>query len=304
MNIQEGKIKVDLKRIMTRIMGALEFKTDPKARQEIIAAIKDDLEDILPKHGYILFEAEDHEVGMAMGQLNAIHKAAGELEEKIGNEEKDLPAWIQAHITSAYEYLKQANDNFHELKESDSEFFKGGIANGMSEQDLADHHNLPLSDIKRALNMGQAVEMEHTDDKEKAYEIAKDHVYEDPKYYDKLAKVEEADFYNIEPGNIGGMGPISLPGVDSVGSGDVPAGQADDDDEEDEDNRNVLSFEAFVNELHQIKPFEPERPGGEKLGEDDYEPGPANDPDAEMRERMKTLKKARGVISFKDFNPI
>lgn len=175
MNIQEGKIKVDLKRIMTRIMGALEFKTDPKARQEIIDAIKDDLEDILPKHGYILFEGED---------------------------------------------------------------------------------------------------------------------------------VDEADFYNIEPGNIGGMGPISLPGVDSVGSGDVPAGQADDDEEEDEDNRNVLSFEAFVNELHQIKPFEPERPGGEKLGEDDYEPGPANDPDAEMRERMKTLKKARGVISFKDFNPI
>ena len=61
MNIQEGKIKVDLKRIMTRIMGALEFKTDPKARQEIIDAIKDDLEDILPKHGYILFEGEDVE---------------------------------------------------------------------------------------------------------------------------------------------------------------------------------------------------------------------------------------------------
>lgn len=229
MNIQEGIIKVDIDRIMTKIMGALGYKQNPKMRQEVLSAFRKDLMEIMAKHDYVV-EAEDHEVGMAMGQLNAIHKAAGELEEKIGNEEKDLPAWIQSHITSAYEYLKQANDNFHEL--------------------------------------------------------------------------DEADFYNIEPGNIGGMGPISLPGVDSVGSGDVPAGQADDDDEEDEDNRNVLSFEAFVNELHQIKPFEPERPGGEKLGEDDYEPGPANDPDAEMRERMKTLKKARGVISFKDFNPI
>ena len=230
--MNEGIIRVDIKRMMTRIMKALEFKTDPKMRQEMLAAFEEDIKAIISKydHKYEIFEAEDHEVGMAMGQLNAIHKAAGELEEKIGTDEKDLPAWIQSHITSAYEYLKQANDNFHELKET--------------------------------------------------------------------------SFFNIEPGNLGGMGPISLPGVDSVGSGDVPAGQADDEDEDEEDKRNVLSFEAFVNELHQIKPFEPENPEGEKLGEDDYEPGPANDPDAEMRERMKTLKKARGVISFKDFNPI
>jgi hypothetical protein len=63
-------------------------------------------------------EAKDHEVGMSIGQLEAIHIAATELEEKIGIEERDLPAWIQSHITSAYEYLKQANDNFHELKEA------------------------------------------------------------------------------------------------------------------------------------------------------------------------------------------
>ena len=57
-SVNEGKIKVDLKRIMTRIMGALEFKTDPKARKEIIDAIHNDLEEILPKHGYELFEAK------------------------------------------------------------------------------------------------------------------------------------------------------------------------------------------------------------------------------------------------------
>jgi hypothetical protein len=32
--------------------------------------------------------------------------------------------------------------------------------------------------------------MEHTDDKSKAKEIAMDHLYEDPKYYDKLKKIE------------------------------------------------------------------------------------------------------------------
>lgn len=239
MNIQEGKIKVDLKRIMTRIMGALEFKTDPKARKELLDAIKDDLEDILPKHGYVLFEAEDHEVGMAMGQLNAIHKAAGELEEKIGGEEKDLPAWIQSHITSAYEYLKQANDNFHEI--------------------------------------------------------------------------EEANFYSMEPSNIGGMGPISLPGVDNdLGSGDVPAGVGSARDRYEEElkkrkkkkKKSVLEFEEYLNEFHQIKPFEPEVPKGERLGDDDYEAGPANDPDAEMKERAKSLKRSRQVVTFRDFNAI
>jgi hypothetical protein len=64
-----------------------------------------------------LQEAEDHEVGMAQGQLAALIKAATELQVKLGATEKNVPGWIQGHITSAYEYLKQANDNFHELEE-------------------------------------------------------------------------------------------------------------------------------------------------------------------------------------------
>lgn len=65
-------------------------------------------------------EKEDHEVGMAMNQLEAIFTAVQDLEDKIakdGFEERNLPGWIQSHITSAYEYIKQANDNFHELEE-------------------------------------------------------------------------------------------------------------------------------------------------------------------------------------------
>lgn len=62
-----------------------------------------------------LDEANDHEVGMANNHLKAIHKAAAELEQKIGPSERDLPGWIQDHISQAYNYLKQANDGFHEL---------------------------------------------------------------------------------------------------------------------------------------------------------------------------------------------
>lgn len=112
-----GVVKADLKRMLTKIAGAIGYKHDPKMRQELLSAFEEDIISIMDKHGYVA-EAEDHEVGMALGQLQAIHTAAGELEEKLGTEEKDIPAWIQAHITSAYEYLKQANDNFHELEEN------------------------------------------------------------------------------------------------------------------------------------------------------------------------------------------
>lgn len=121
--MNEGIIRVDLKRMMTRIMKALEFKTDPKMRQELLAAFEEDIKAIISKYDnkYEIFEAEDHEVGMAMSQLEAIFKATQDLEDKIFKDggERNIPAWIQSHITSAYEYLKQANDNFHEIKEDD-----------------------------------------------------------------------------------------------------------------------------------------------------------------------------------------
>lgn len=66
-----------------------------------------------------MVDEADHEVGMAQGQLAAIANAVMDLQEKIGNEEKDLPGWIQDHISQAYNYIKQANDNFHELEEAE-----------------------------------------------------------------------------------------------------------------------------------------------------------------------------------------
>ncbi len=72
-------------------------------------------------------ESEDHEVGMAMSQLNAISKAVGELLQKIGREEKDLPGWLQDHISQSYNYIKQANDGYHELDEMVSPDSIGGM---------------------------------------------------------------------------------------------------------------------------------------------------------------------------------
>jgi hypothetical protein len=66
----------------------------------------------------------------------------------------------------------------------------GGKAKGLTLQDLAKYHKMPLQSIKKKLDQGIKTEMEHTTDKSIAREIAMDHIYEDPNYYSKLKKIE------------------------------------------------------------------------------------------------------------------
>lgn len=61
----------------------------------------------------------DHEVGMAMGQLEDIIKNANELKSKIGTDEKNLAGWIQDHISQAQNFINQANTGYHELDGGD-----------------------------------------------------------------------------------------------------------------------------------------------------------------------------------------
>jgi len=77
---------------------------------------------------------------------------------------------------------------------------KGGAAGSTMMDDRNDHHDqIPggLADKKKPgdfskeqIRKGIKVEMEHTDDRSKAREIAMDHLTEDPKYYDKLETIE------------------------------------------------------------------------------------------------------------------
>lgn len=66
-------------------------------------------------------EGGDHEVAMAQSSLQAIIEAAQELMAKIGTHERDIPGWIQDHITNAENYIEQAAQGFHELGGTDSE---------------------------------------------------------------------------------------------------------------------------------------------------------------------------------------
>ena len=60
-------------------------------------------------------EGDDHEVAMAQNSLKAIISAASKLMARLGNEERNIPGWIQDHITNAENYIEQAAQGFHEL---------------------------------------------------------------------------------------------------------------------------------------------------------------------------------------------
>jgi len=60
-------------------------------------------------------ESYDHEVGMAQNLLKDIISNASQLMDKIGQDEINLPGWIQDHISQAQNFINQANTGYHEL---------------------------------------------------------------------------------------------------------------------------------------------------------------------------------------------
>lgn len=77
---------------------------------------------------------------------------------------------------------------------------KGGKADKLTLTQIAKKHKVDIVELTSQLKLGIKTEMEHTNDKKKAKEIAMDHLTENPKYYTKLkkAKLEEEIFKKLE----------------------------------------------------------------------------------------------------------
>ena len=69
---------------------------------------------------------------------------------------------------------------------------KGGKADKMTAKDIAKKFNVSVEEIEAQIKEGIEIEKEHTNDKEKATEIAMDHITEFPDYYDRIEKMEKA----------------------------------------------------------------------------------------------------------------
>lgn len=91
-----------------------------------------------------------------------------------------------------------------ETEKNDTPLFenkiKGGKADKMSVKDIANKFKVSVDKIQSQIKKGIKIEMEHTGDKEKATEIAMDHITEFPDYYDRLEKMEttaKKEFKNV-----------------------------------------------------------------------------------------------------------
>ena len=87
---------------------------------------------------------------------------------------------------SVDKYLAALHANVDE-----SNTLKGGKSDKLSTKEIADKFKVSVEKIEAQIKKGIGVEMEHTTDKEKATEIATDHISEFPDYYDRLNKMEK-----------------------------------------------------------------------------------------------------------------
>ncbi len=120
---------------------------------------------------------------------------ASKIKTELGNAYKDAKVPINMNTMDS---MRQYTSKLSE------ENLEGGLADGKSLMDIAQKHAYDDSTdsttksriqkmfnyLKTQLEKGIKVEMEHTKSKVKAKEIAMDHLFEDPKYYEKLSKIE------------------------------------------------------------------------------------------------------------------
>ena len=111
-----------------------------------------------------------------------------------------LAGLIKNNINPKLWVIDLSNDYEYDMNEAEE--LKGGNADNKSLVQIAKKHDAKnyyhidnmVKSLKKELEMGIKIEMEHTDNKDKAKEIAMDHLWENPSYYTKLKKsdIEEA----------------------------------------------------------------------------------------------------------------
>jgi len=127
---------------------------------------------IIVNQNDVVYDSKNH---------NTTFKKGGSMEENIA-----LP-----DSYSSYDKLKPILDNQgYILKKKGDMLPVGKLAKGKNLFQIAKMHGVQANKLAIELKIGIKKEMEHTDDKRIAKAIAMDHLYEDPKYYIKLKKIE------------------------------------------------------------------------------------------------------------------
>lgn len=80
---------------------------------------------------------------------------------------------------------------FKQFKEDINDKVKGGKADKLTPEQIAKKHGVSVDKINQQINIGVPIELEHTNDRSLAREIALDHLEEFPDYYTRLKKMEK-----------------------------------------------------------------------------------------------------------------
>ena len=106
--------------------------------------------DMVKKEGA---EGMDHEVSMAKNSLESIIKSAIELAKKMGDDERNIPGWIQDHISKAENFIDQAAQGFHELGGHEEEEEDSAMIQPVDEKKLTKAEKAKKEDIIKAMAM-------------------------------------------------------------------------------------------------------------------------------------------------------
>jgi hypothetical protein len=146
MNLEQIVKKTVAKIVAEKTLTAAE----EKKREEIVMAMKKDFKGPAPAMYAIatdkakkLAEEGDHEVSMAQRSLDSIIRSAMELKVKIGDQEINIPAWIQDHITNSENFIDQASQGYHEYE-------NGGEYSEMDESQELDEDKMDKEELKQA----------------------------------------------------------------------------------------------------------------------------------------------------------
>lgn len=99
-------------------------------------------------------EGHDHEVSMANNSIDSILWAANELKKYLGDQERDIPAWIQDHITNAENYIVQAAKNFHEYSDKEHEDYSETDSDNHEEEEIYEMSLSSLMEAKKKPSAG------------------------------------------------------------------------------------------------------------------------------------------------------
>jgi hypothetical protein len=117
----------------------------------------EELEDFINgKNSGAVTEGEDHEVSMAQNSLKSIMQSCADLMNKLGDDERDIPGWIQDHITNAENFIDQAAQGFHELgghEEEEEEDDEEAMISPVDEKKLTKAEKSKKEDIIKAMAM-------------------------------------------------------------------------------------------------------------------------------------------------------